>query len=344
MAGAKLPPVLGVVLVNFRGALDTIECLESLLRCPQPMKVVVVENGSGDDTVARLRDWAAGRMLPAAESPQMAPFSTPPMAKPLPMVEVDASAVGHGPVAQFSLIVSPQNLGFAGGNNLGLRHLRADPQLSNFWLLNNDTVVAPDAPGALLTRMQATPSVGMCGTVVRHYWAPDRLQALNGSAFSRWTGIGRSLGGEQPVTLKYSPQDVADATDFVLGASLAVSRNFLDAVGPMSEEYFLYFEEVDWAWRNRQLGSRRFEIAFAHGATVFHKAGSSIGSGSAKSARSAFSDYWLNRSRLRFIWCFEPLLWPWHFILSWGLVLRRLARRQPAHARAIARAALGLKP
>lgn len=344
MAGATLPPMLGVVLVNFRGAADTIECLESLLRCPLPMKVVVVENGSGDDTVERLRDWAAGRVPPVAESAEMAPFCSPPMAKPLAMEEVAASAVGRGAVARLSLIISPDNLGFAGGNNLGLRHLRADPRLNCFWLLNNDTVVTPDAPGALLTRMLATPRVGMCGTVVRHYWAPERLQALNGSAFNRWTGMGRSLGGEEPATLKYSPQDVADATDYVLGASLAVSRDFLDAVGPMAEDYFLYYEEVDWAWRNRRLGSRRFEIAFAHGATIFHKAGSSIGSASAKSRRSAFSDYWMNRSRLKFIWRFERLLWPWHWMLSWGLVLRRLIRRQPAHAKAIARAALGRKP
>jgi GT2 family glycosyltransferase len=144
--------------------------------------------------------------------------------------------------------------------------------------------------------------------------------------------------------MTYSPQDVADATDYVLGASLAVSRNFLDAVGPMAEAYFLYFEEVDWAWRNRRLGSDRFEIAFAHGATVFHKAGSSIGSSSARSARAPFSEYWLARSRLKFIWRFARLLWPLHWALCWALVLRRLIRRKPAHATAIARAALGLKP
>lgn len=344
MAGANLPPMLGVVLVNFRGAGDTIECLESLLRCPLPMKIVVVENGSNDDTVARLRDWAAGRAPPAAESPEMAPFSTPPMAKPIAMAEVAASAAGTGPVAPFTLIISPDNLGFAGGNNLGLRHLSTDPRLCAFWLLNNDTVVTPEAPGALLTRMLATPRVGMCGTVVRHYWAPDRLQALNGSAFMILTGMGRSLGGEEPATLKYSPQDVADATDYVLGASLAVSREFLETVGPMAEDYFLYYEEIDWAWRNRSLGERRFEIAFAHGATIFHKAGSSIGSTSARSKRSAFSDYWMNRSRLKFVWRHARLLWPWHWLLTWVLVLRRVGRRQPAHARAIARAALGLKP
>lgn len=340
LAPSPLPPLLGVVIVNFRGAGDTIECLESLLRSPLPMKIVVVENGSGDDSADRLRAWAAGQLNAVPESTDMAAFSAPPVAKPVPLVEIGDPA-GGGPVAPLTLITSATNLGFAGGNNLGLRHLLRDGQLKHFWLLNNDTVVAPDAAMGLLSRMMATPRVGMCGTVVRHYWAPDRIQALNGSSYNIFTGNGRSLGGEQPATIKYSPQDVADATDFVLGASLAVSRNFLSDVGLMEEGYFLYFEEIDWAVRNRRLGSQAYETAFAHGATVFHKAGRSIGSGSARSKRSAFADYWLARSRLRFTLRHYPVLWPLHWLICWGQILRRLVRRQGSNAAAILRAALG---
>jgi GT2 family glycosyltransferase len=348
LAAAPVPPLLGVVLVNFRGAADTIECLESLLRSTLPMKVVVVENGSGDDSVERLRAWAQGREVPAIEQSEMAVFSTPPLPKPVPMAEVAAADVGAGCqgaalVPNFTLIISPDNLGFAGGNNLGLRHLLADRQLSHFWLLNNDTVVAPDAAMALLSRMLATPRVGMCGTVVRHYWHPDRVQALNGSTYNKYTGSSRSLGGELPATVRYSPQDVADATDFVVGASLAVSRAFLNDVGLMDEGYFLYFEEIDWATRNRRRGERAFETAFAHGAAVFHKTGRAIGSTSAISQRSAFSDYWLTRSRLKFTWRHHRLLWPLHWLLSWGQALRRLLRGRPRNAAAVVRAALGRK-
>ncbi|WP_156254844.1 glycosyltransferase family 2 protein [Sandarakinorhabdus oryzae] len=343
LAPSALPPLLGVVIVNFRGAGDTIECLESLLRSTLPMKVVVVENGSGDDSMERLRAWAAGQLDAAAESTEMSAFSAPPVAKPVPVTEIDAATAesGRAQVEPLTLIRSETNRGFAGGNNLGLRYLLGDPQLKHLWLLNNDTVVAPDAAMALLARMMATPRVGMCGTVVRHYWEPDRIQALNGSAFNLFTGASRSLGGEQPATIKYSPQDVADATDFVLGASLAVSRDFLTEVGFMEERYFLYFEEIDWAVRNRKLRGKAFETAFAHGANVFHKAGRSIGSGSARSTRNSFADYWLTRARLKFIWRHYPLLWPLHWLVSWGLVLRRLLRRRGANASAIARAALG---
>ena len=342
LAPSPLPPLLGVVIVNYRGAADTIECLESLLRSALPMKIVVVENGSGDDSVDRFRAWAGGTLDAAPESTDMAAFSTPPVAKPVPLIELSETAVGSGGVvAPLTLIVSETNRGFAGGNNLGLRHLLRDGQLKHFWLLNNDTVVAPDAAMSLLSRMMATPRVGMCGTVVRHYWTPDRIQALNGSSYNIFTGNGRSLGGGQSATIKYSPQDVADATDFVLGASIAVSRGFLSDVGLMAEDYFLYFEEIDWAVRNRKLGSHAYETAFAHGATVFHKAGRSIGSGSARAKRNAFADYWLARSRLRFTWRHYRWLWPLHWLICWGQILRRLLRRQGSNARAILRATFG---
>lgn len=338
------PAQLGVVIVNFRGAGDTIECLESLLKSPLPMRIVVVENGSADDSADRIAGWAQGAVAAAAERSEMAAFSQPPSAKPLALARVPADAAGRGPVAPLTLIESSRNLGFAGGNNLGLKHLLADPALVAFWLLNNDTVVDPAAPAALLLRMLTLGRAGMCGTIVRHYWQPDRLQALNGSRFNRFTGMGQALGGEAPANIPFNPQDIADATDFVLGASLCVSRRFLGSIGPMAEDYFLYYEEIDWATRNNRLGAERFDVGFAHGAIVYHKAGRSIGSKSSVSARSPFAEYWMTRSRLKYTRRFHLLLWPLHWVLSWLIFVRRLLRRQPRHALAIARAALGLGP
>jgi GT2 family glycosyltransferase len=334
-------PLLGVVIVNWRGADDTIECLESLLRCPLPMRVVVVDNGSGDGSADRIAAWAAGTHMHLIASPSLAPLSTPPLQKPLPLRRMGVGEIASSGLDRLTLIESPDNLGFAGGNNLGLRHLLADADLRCFWLLNNDTVVTRDAPAALLARVLAGPRLGMCGTIVRHYWAPDRVQALNGYSFNLFTGTAKALGGNGLASQSFDPQLIADATDFVLGASLGVSRDFLIDVGPMAEQYFLYFEELDWSTRNRKLGDRRFEIGFAHGATVFHKAGSAIGSPSARNARSAFSDYWLTRSRLKYVWRHHLWLWPWHWLLGWAVLLKRLLRRRWRNAGAIARANLG---
>jgi len=336
-----LDPRLGVVLVNWRRADDTIECLESLLRCPLPLHIVVIDNGSGDGSVERIAAWAAGDVPPVVTSAAMARFSTPPVTKPVNLRRLDATAVaGATPdPAAITIIEAGGNLGFAAGNNIGVAYLLRAAAVDYVWLLNNDSVVDPDAPAALLARLDATHDVGMCGTVVRYYHRPDTVQALNGHRFSLWTGTSRGIGSGTPAKRPFDPARIARETDFVLGASLAVSRRFVEVIGPMTETYFLYFEEVDWAYRN----AGRFAIAFAHGAIVFHKEGGSIGSNVARGQRSVTSDYYLVRSRLGFIRRRAPLLLPWHWLLTLLVICRRLVRLQPKKALVLTRALLGLR-
>ena len=336
-----LAPRLGIVLVNWRRAADTIECLESVLRSDVPLRVVVVDNGSGDGSVDVIERWAAGLEAAPALSPAMANLSTPPLAKPLSVRRLSTAeaATALPDQSAVTIIDAGSNIGFAAGNNLGIAFLLRARAIDYVWLLNNDTVIQPDAAQALIARMDATYNVGMCGTVVRFYHRPTTLQALNGHRFSLWTGTSRGIASGKPARTPFDPARVAHDTDFVLGASLAVSRRFIETIGPMNESYFLYYEEIDWAYRN----AGRFVIAFAHGAIVFHKEGGSIGSSGIKGARSVLSDYYLTRSRLSFIRRRAPLLLPWHWLLTLGLIARRLVRLQPKKALVLGRALLGLR-
>ncbi len=330
---------LGVVLVNWNGWTDTLECLESLMRSTIPLKVVVVDNASTDGSLQRLARWAEGSLAATAADPAMARFSSPPVPKPLETVTLDMAAARTNAPGNTALtfLDAGGNLGFAGGNNVGLSYLMRDPVVAYVWLLNNDTVVEPGAGAALLAQLDASFNVGMCGTVVRYYDRPDTLQCLNGSRFNPWTGVSAGIAANRPATIPYDPAAVASATDMVLGASLAVSRRFVEVVGLMSEDYFLYFEEIDWAYRNRG----RFPTSFARGAVIYHKEGGSIGSSSAKGARSLKADYWLLRSRLMFVRQHLPLMLPLHWLLSAALIVRRLLRRQPAKARVMLQALFG---
>jgi GT2 family glycosyltransferase len=333
---------MGVVIVNYKRADDTIECLESLLRSNIPLAVAVVDNASGDRSLERVAEWAAGRLGHRPASADMGGLSLPPLPKPLALAILDErTAVAQAPRQRLTLIQSGRNGGFAAGNNIGIRHLLLDPAVEHVWLLNNDTVVAVDAAKALLNQMDASPRIGMCGTCVRFYWRPDRLQALNGYSFSFWTGQGKPLGGNQPATASYSRQDTVDRPAYVLGASLCVSRAFLGQVGLMHEDYFLYYEEIDWAVRNRRL-EKPLEVSFAAGAVVYHKEGGSIGSSGQVGQRSVQSEYWMHRSRLRFTLRHYPLALPLHILLTFGFAARRLLRRQPAKAAAILKALVGL--
>lgn len=328
---------LGVILVNWRGAGDTVECLESLRRAGQPLRVVVVDNASGDGSLDRIEAWARGEQPAVPADSAMVRFSVPPAPKPIPYRRLAAGKSGGD--EWLTLIDSGSNLGFAGGNNVGLRHFAADPAIAWFWLLNNDTVVDAEAPAALVAQMAATPDIGMCGTVVRYYHRPDTVQALCGSRFNLLTGTSRSIGSGQPATAKFDAAQVARDTDFVLGASLAVSRAFLETVGPMEEGYFLYFEEIDWAWR----AAGRFVIGFAPDAVVYHKEGGSIGSSGRKGGRSVMSEYHLMRAKLLFVRRFRPALLPLHWAVAAAQIGARLVRRQPDKALVMTRALFGLK-
>lgn len=333
-------PRLGVVLINWNRWADTIECLESLLRTTVPLRVIVVDNASEDDSLAHIRAWAAGEVPYDPGHGPLSRLTSPPLKKPIPLIELDeAEALQQAPgETLLTVIRSSDNRGFAGGNNLGLKHALLDRQLDYFWCLNNDTVVEPESARALIDRMDATHNIGMCGTQVRYYHRPGVWQRLNGSRFSFLTGLSRGIGANQPTTRPFNMQKITRETDFVLGASLAVSRPFLETVGLMEESYFLYYEEMDWSVRNRG----RFAIAFAHGAVVYHKEGGSIGSSGQKGQRSATSEYYLMSSRLKFYRRNYPLLLPLQYPLGVALILRRLARRQPEKAKAMTRALLGM--
>lgn len=328
---------LGVVLVNYKRADDTIECLESLLRSTIPLSVAVVDN-SQDGSLDRIAAWASGDY--AAPAPVgLANLSTPPLPKPLAYIRLTAAEARRQPpdTGGLALVDSGGNLGFAGGNNIGLAHLMLDPEIEAIWLLNNDTVVAPDAAAAVLAAIDA--GAGIAGTQVRFYHRPGVVQALNGHRFNPLTGTSRGIGAETASDAPFDVAEVAAASDFVLGASLAVSRQFLATVGPMEESYFLYFEEIDWAWRN----AGRFRTGFADRAIVYHKEGSSIGSSSRKGNRSALSEYFLMRSKLKLIGRYRPWLLPIHWGVAFVQIATRLVRRQPDKAIVMTRALLGLK-
>jgi GT2 family glycosyltransferase len=324
-----------IVLVNWNGWRDSVECLESVFRQRHGnYGVILCDNASDDGSVEQLCAWAAGTLAPAAPEGPLAGLSTPPLAKPLPHAVLDQPA-GYriGPDTPPLLIVrTGANLGFAGGNNVGIRIALSDPQCAQVWLLNNDTVIEPDT----LLRMQAAAAaderIGITGSLLCFYHEPDRIQALGGGMFSRYRVYGRLLGnGLRRSTLRPRDAEAARAElDWVSGASMLVSRAFLEQVGEMEERYFLYFEEIDWAWRSRQ----RFRPALAADAVVYHKAGAATG----ERNDSAFSVYTMCRSRYKLYRKFVPALLPACYLRAAKEMLLALLRGRRVKAGAILRA------
>lgn len=326
------PARLGIVVVNYRQPRFTIECLESLLRLPPEVRIVVVDNGSGDDSLTVLRAWASGAEPWEAPAGPVARLTMPPVRKPVALVPAGpGTRIRPGASApRLTLLESAENLGFAGGNNLGTRYLLSDPAIDIVWYVNNDAVVAPGAAQALVGTFAADPKIGMAGTTVCYHDRPDIIQARNGARFSLLSGNGQLIDNGKPARSPVDMKRVVDETGFVTGASLAISRALWDAVGEMSEAYFLYFEEIDWATRAKG----RFRFGYARAATVYHRHGGTVGSAPVRALRSPRAEYWMLRSRLRFYATHYPLLWPvqWLYGLAqtvWQGVRGRRAKVGP---------------
>jgi GT2 family glycosyltransferase len=329
-----------IVIVNWNGWRDTIECLESVLRNDYPaFQVIVCDNDSADGSLDRIRDWAAGRLSASArDGHPLRHLTAPPVPKPIPFVEYDrepAEAGGDVAAADVPLILirTAGNLGFAGGCNVGLRHALARADFDYAWLLNNDTVIAPDALTALVARMRERPDAGQCGSRLLFYDAPREVQAYGGATYNRWLAWSRHVGAFCPADRPVDVSRIERRLDYVVGASLLVSRSFLLDVGLLSEEYFLYGEEIDWATR----GKGRYALAYAHRSIVYHKEGCSTGSSSSPAEKGPLADLYSVRNRLRFTRAYHPLALPTVYLALAIAVLNRLRRRQPERARDILR-------
>jgi GT2 family glycosyltransferase len=305
----KSRPKVYIILVNWNGWKDTIECLESVFRLRyDDFRVLVCDNGSPDGSVEKILQWASGHLAAECENSTLRFVTQPPLPKPIPTLRitpgenVDLSAQNEPLV----LIEAGKNLGFAGGNNIALRRVLAFDDFDYVWLLNNDTVVDPDALKNLVKTLESRPDAGLCGSTLLYYRHPETVQALGGSIYNPWTArvghIGCGLDRERIPP----PGWLESRIKYVVGASMLVKKDFIKEVGLMNEDYFLYFEEIDWASR----GKERFRLAWSPESIVYHKEGASIGTARSAKARSGVSEMYGTRSRVLFTRRYYPYALP----------------------------------
>lgn len=307
-------PVVYVCLLNWNGWRDTIECLESLLKLNFPScRVMVCDNGSTDESCEQLSSWFASHSMTLYGVPE----SSASQGEPFLDITREQLELTDLQDQRFVLIRNGLNLGFAAGNNVGLRFALRQADCDFVWLLNNDTVVEPNALQALVDKLQSNPDMGSCGSRLVFYYSQDRIQALGGGVYNPWFALASHVGEHMSVVDSEKLEEFR--IDYPCAASMLISRRFLEEVGLMSEDYFLYFEELDWMRR----AGRKFRTGYAPGSKVFHKEGQSIGSDGRAAGRSVLSDYYLTRSRFVFTRKYHPYALP---TLSVWLVVMMLAR------------------
>lgn len=276
------------ITLNWNGDIDTVACVQSLLRSSRKLRQIVV-----CDNASRKESW--DRLLRISDflpSDEFAFFSS--------LDEAFAC-----PVRPFVVLIQTgANLGYAGGMNVGMRYALADSDMTHCWVLNNDTEVHHDALEHLLERIRVLPNVGICGATLLLHHERETVQALGGASYQAWRARSAALGIGLPVSqIPADPTYIEARMAYVNGAAMLVRRDYMERVGLMDTSYFLYSEEHDWAYRGQQAG---FTLGWAPNAWVFHKHGATIGT--ASSGGSPLSLFYLFRSKLLFTarhqwWC-----------------------------------------
>lgn len=237
-------PLVSIVLVNYNQPWLTIECLQSLQNLDYPNWEVIVVD-NGSTTAWR------------------------PIQEAFPQVP---------------LLVSDQNLGFAGGNNMALSKAKGE----YLFFLNNDTTVEPNVVSTLVHFLQSHPDCGLVSPRIHYAEPPFLIQYAGSTPINRMTIRNKGIGWKQADIGQYRDER---QTEHIHGAAMMMPRKVLNEVGPMREDYFLYYEELDWTERTKRAG---YTIWYCGTSCIWHKESAATGH------ESPLKVFYLNRNRLLF--------------------------------------------
>ncbi|MEK4443601.1 glycosyltransferase family 2 protein [Niallia sp. FSL K6-0077] len=240
---------VGIIIVNYKSYEDTYECLQSIQEIDYPdFSVYVVDNGSNDGSLEKIQILTKKF--------------------PFPLIVIGES----------------QNLGFAGGNNIGIKQAVKD-NCNYFWLLNNDTIVLPNSLSPLVKTINTGNKVGIVGSKI--YYNNSNKIWFAGGQINSLTLETSHIGMNVTDNGMY---DKEKEVGYITGCSLLFEKNLLNDIGFMEEDYFLYYEETDWNIRARNAG---WIIKYAPESVIYHKVSASSTTGN---QLSPYVDYYFLRN------------------------------------------------
>lgn len=275
---------VAIVIVGFRNADDVVGCLRALEATTHADFSVFICENGGSEAFAALAARVPAR-LPSGQA-----------------VTVHEAA---------------GNLGFAGGVNEGLKHT---PEADAWWILNPDTQPDPGALAAMVARLEA----GDCDAVGGTLYRPGGEVQSHGGRWRPWLARAESLGNGDRLDATVDAAEIEREQSYLNGASMLVSRRFLQTVGPMREDYFLYAEESEWFLRAARSGMR---LGFAPAARVMHAHGTTTGANAGIKTRPRLPIYLDERNRMLLTRDLFPARLPVAAAAALLQLLMRYARR-----------------
>lgn len=245
----KTTPLISFISVNYNGWSDTCELIESIQRNIRSFsyEIIIVDNASFPDEVSLFKEKY--------------PLHT--------------------------IIRSEKNLGFAGGNNLGIQQAKG----TFLFFINNDTYINSESGlKKIIKRMSCYPEIGGISPKIKYAYPPYHIQFAGFTSLSSITLRNNIIGFEQSDESKYN---LPSPTPYLHGAAMIIKREVITKVGMMPEIYFLYYEELDWSTQIIQAG---YALWYEPSFTVYHKESKSTG----KESRTKI--YYQTRNRLIYAW------------------------------------------
>jgi hypothetical protein len=196
--------------------------------------------------------------------------------------QVNEASILQTKYPHIKTIRNDQNLGFAGGNNLGIKVARS----KYLYLINNDTIFKDFNPQVLIKRLESSRKIGLVCPKIRFAWNNNPIQFAGYTPLSRITIRNHAIGfGEEDI----GQYDTPHQTPYAHGAAMILKREVIDKVGLMPECFFLYYEELDWSMMITRAG---YEIWYEPASTIYHKESQSTGQ------NSPLRTFYITRNRL----------------------------------------------
>jgi len=267
-------PHVSIIILNWNGWEDTIECLESVFQINYPnFDVILVDNDSEDDSLEKIRDYCSGHLKVKSSF-----FDYDSKNKPIHVFEYseefEKSKIpivnSNSQFNYLTMIKNDRNYGFPGGNNVGIKFALKFFNPDYILLLNNDTVVNENFLGELVKNGEFNNDIGILGPKIYFYDEPNTIWSA-GCKISWKLSRGIQIGTNEIDNGQY---DTKKEVEYVSGSAFLIKNEVIKKTGLMDEFYFLYFEESDWTLRANKEG---YKSLYVPKAIIWHKISQSGG-------------------------------------------------------------------
>jgi len=262
---------VAIIILNWNGWRDTIECLESLYQNNyQNYSVIVVDNNSDDESVQKIKEYCNGEIK--VESPF---FNYDSSKKPINFVETTPNLdikihdfkTSSG---RLILVKNDKNEGFAEGNNIGIRYAINNLNSDYILLLNNDTVVDKNFLVEMLKVAENDDKIGVAGPKIYYYDEPNKIWFAGGKI--SWKCCrGLNIGNNEIDAGQY---EKVTEVEYVSGCAFLIKKEVVEKVGLFEKIFFLYFEEIDWTLRASKFD---YKSVYVPKGRIWHKVSRSGG-------------------------------------------------------------------